>query len=109
MGAWVSVRAGNLVVARRPYEMEVFSSHPNMCSPTPYEYTGECRLGVIGRNLDYQIAAFSRYSTLSFHPDQVGDLIYNGEASRVFRGDWANGLQGDFAYRGLAQHTIRAG
>jgi outer membrane receptor protein involved in Fe transport len=65
--------------------------------------------GIVGKNLDYQIAAFSRYSTLSFHPDQTGDLIYNGIASRVFRGDWANGLQGDFAYRVLATHTIRAG
>jgi hypothetical protein len=65
--------------------------------------------GLLGKNLDYQISAFSRYSTLSFHPDQTGDLIYDGEASRVFRADWANGLQGDFAYRALAQHTIRAG
>jgi hypothetical protein len=65
--------------------------------------------GLIGKDLDYQVAAFSRYSTLSFHPDQTGDLIYNGEASRVFRGDWANGLQGDFAYRVLPTHTIRAG
>jgi len=65
--------------------------------------------GIIGREFDYQVAAFSRYSTLSFHPDQTGDLIYNGEASRVFRSDWASGLQGDFAYRGLATHTIRAG
>jgi hypothetical protein len=65
--------------------------------------------GLVGKNLDYQVAAFSRYSTLSFHPDQTGDLIYNGIASRVFRGDWANGLQGDFAYRALAHHTIRAG
>jgi outer membrane receptor protein involved in Fe transport len=65
--------------------------------------------GLIGADLDYQVAAFSRYSTLSFHPDQNGDLIYNGIASRVFRGDWANGLQGDFAYRAFASHTIRAG
>ncbi|HJU10894.1 MAG TPA: TonB-dependent receptor [Candidatus Binataceae bacterium] len=65
--------------------------------------------GLIGRNLDYQVAAFSRYSTLSFHPDQTGDLIYNGVASRVFRSDWANGLEGDFTYRGLKAHTIRAG
>ncbi len=65
--------------------------------------------GLLGKELDYQIAAFSRYSTLSFHPDQTGDLIYNGVASRVFRGDWANGLQGDFSYRALAAHTIRAG
>jgi hypothetical protein len=65
--------------------------------------------GLLGKDIDYQIAGFSRYSTLSFHPDQNGDLIYNGIASRVFRGDWANGLQGDFAYRGLDEHTIRTG
>jgi outer membrane receptor protein involved in Fe transport len=65
--------------------------------------------GLLARDLDYQVAAFSRYSTLSFHPDQNGDLIYNGEASRAFRGDFANGLQGDFAYRAIAQHTFRAG
>ena len=45
--------------------------------------------GLLGKDIDYQIAGFSRYSTLSFHPDQNGDLIYNGIASRVFRGDWA--------------------
>jgi outer membrane receptor protein involved in Fe transport len=65
--------------------------------------------GVLSADIDYQIAGFSRYSTLSFHPDQNGDLIYNGEASRVFRGDFANGLQGDFAYRAIPQHTIRTG
>jgi outer membrane receptor protein involved in Fe transport len=65
--------------------------------------------GLLGKDLDYQIAAFSRYSTLSFHPDLRGDLIYNGTASRVFRGDFANGLQGDLAYRHFDTHTIRAG
>lgn len=65
--------------------------------------------GVVADHLDYQVAGFSRYSTLSFYPDNVGDLIYNGVASRIFRGDWANGLQGDFAWRGFAHHTIRAG
>jgi len=65
--------------------------------------------GIVGKNSDYQVAGFSRYSTLSFHPDQAGDLIYNGEASRVFRGDWANGLQGDFTERAFAKHTIGTG
>lgn len=65
--------------------------------------------GVAAGNLDYQVAGFSRYSTLSFYPDNKGDLIYNGVATRVFRGDWANGLQGDFAWRGFTHHTIRAG
>ncbi|HXZ88847.1 MAG TPA: TonB-dependent receptor, partial [Candidatus Binataceae bacterium] len=65
--------------------------------------------GLLGKDIDYQIAAFTRYSTLSFHPDQAGDLIYNGVASRAFRGDWASGLQGDFAYTGIETHTIRTG
>jgi hypothetical protein len=65
--------------------------------------------GVIGRHLDYQIAGFSRYSTLSFHPDNQGDLIYNGIASNIFRSDWASGSQGDFAWRGWTHHIVRAG
>jgi len=65
--------------------------------------------GLLGKDIDYQVAAFTRYSTLSFHPDQAGDLIYNGVASRAFRGDWASGLQGDFAYTGIETHTIRTG
>jgi outer membrane receptor protein involved in Fe transport len=65
--------------------------------------------GAVAGHLDYQLAGFSRYSTLSFSPDNIGDLIFNGVASRIFRGDWASGLQGDFAWRGFAGHTIRAG
>jgi hypothetical protein len=38
--------------------------------------------GTIGK-LDYQLAAFSRYSTLSFYPDVEGDLIYNGAAQQL--------------------------
>jgi len=65
--------------------------------------------GVVHDDIDYQIAGFSRYSTLSFHPDDIGDLIFNGQATRVFRSDWSSGLQGDFAYRGIADHIVRAG
>ncbi len=65
--------------------------------------------GVIGPDFDYQIAPFSRYSTVSFKPDFAGDLIYNGAASRVFRSDWGNGIQVDTAYRAFADHTIRVG
>ncbi|HKF29468.1 MAG TPA: TonB-dependent receptor [Candidatus Binataceae bacterium] len=65
--------------------------------------------GALHDDIDYQIAGFTRYSTLSFHPDDQGDLIFNGQSTRVFRSDWSSGLQGDFAYRGIAEHTIRAG
>ncbi len=65
--------------------------------------------GVVGSNFDYQLAPFSRYSTVTFNPDHVGDLIYNGAASRVFRSDWGNGFQLDTAYHGIADHTFRLG
>jgi TonB dependent receptor/Carboxypeptidase regulatory-like domain len=65
--------------------------------------------GTIGSKFDYQIAPFSRYSTVSFYPDFVGDLIYNGAASRVFRSDWGNGVQVDTTYRAFPTHTFRLG
>src|SRR3984957_12334045 len=65
--------------------------------------------GTLGSNFDYQIAPFSRYSTVSFRPDFDGDLIFNGAASRVFRSDWGNGIQADATYRAFASHTFRLG
>src|ERR1035437_2332166 len=59
--------------------------------------------------LDFQIAAFSRYSTLHFVPDTIGDLVFNGIASDVYRRGFANGLQGDGAYKLNDSHTLRAG
>ena len=95
------------------YTLAGTSSYPSQnINETQLEqnYFGAIALqGVFRDNIDYQIAGFSRYSTLSFHPDDIGDLIFNGQSSRVFRSDWASGLQGDFAYRGFTDHTIRAG
>jgi outer membrane receptor protein involved in Fe transport len=59
--------------------------------------------------LDLQLAAFSRYSTLHFVPDTIGDLVFNGIASDVYRRSFANGLQGDAAYKLNDAHTLRAG
>lgn len=64
--------------------------------------------GTVGR-LDYQLAGFSRYSTLSFYPDLDGDLIYNGAASQIFRSNWASGLQGDASYHLSSGNTVRFG
>ena len=59
--------------------------------------------------LDLQLSAFSRYSTLHFIPDTIGDLVFNGIASDVYRRSFANGLQGDGAYKLNDSHTLRAG
>ncbi|HWB58116.1 MAG TPA: TonB-dependent receptor [Chthoniobacteraceae bacterium] len=57
----------------------------------------------------YQISAFSRYSGLSFQPDDAGDLIFNGVSSAINRGIFSNGLQGDGSYKLNDSHTLRAG
>jgi outer membrane receptor protein involved in Fe transport len=60
-------------------------------------------------DVDYQIATFSRYSTINFSPDPLGDLVFNGVASQVSRSDFANGVQGDGSYKLNDTHTLRAG
>ena len=59
--------------------------------------------------VDTQLSYFSRYSTLHFVPDQIGDLVFNGVASDVYRAALVNGLQGDGAYRITDAHTLRTG
>jgi outer membrane receptor protein involved in Fe transport len=59
--------------------------------------------------LDMQVSAFSRYSSLNFLPDPIGDLQYNGVASNVFRSSFLNGVMGDGAYRLNNSHTLRFG
>ncbi|MEJ2420342.1 MAG: TonB-dependent receptor [Acidobacteriota bacterium] len=57
----------------------------------------------------FQLALFSRYSSVNYHPDPIGDLIYNGVAASVFRSSFGNGLQGDLAFRLNPHHTLRWG
>jgi outer membrane receptor protein involved in Fe transport len=58
---------------------------------------------------DFQLASFTRYSTLHFIPDTIGDLLFNGQATDVFRQSVASGIQGDGSYRLNDAHTLRAG
>ena len=52
-----------------------------------------------GGDIDTQLSFFSRYSELHFVPDEVGDLVFNGVSSDIYRSSFVNGLQGDGAYR----------
>lgn len=65
--------------------------------------------GLIGDNTDYQLALFSRDSTVLFKPDPLGDLIFNGIASRDNRESFTNGLQNDYTYHLNDSHTLRGG
>jgi outer membrane receptor protein involved in Fe transport len=60
-------------------------------------------------DVDLQASYFTRYSSLHFVPDTIGDLLLNGVASDVFRSSYVNGVQADAAYRLNEAHTVRAG
>ncbi len=59
--------------------------------------------------LNYQISAFGRESSVHFTPDPVGDLYFNGVASDVDRDLTSAGLQADGSYALGGQHTLRGG
>ena len=48
-----------------------------------------------GDGIDYQLSYFNRYSQLHFLPDPIGDLVFNGVASDVYRQSVVNGIQED--------------
>ena len=58
---------------------------------------------------DFQVSAVARYSSLSFSPDPLADLLFDGIAQQASKRDVAYGVQGDSAYHLNDEHTIRAG
>jgi outer membrane receptor protein involved in Fe transport len=59
--------------------------------------------------LDVQTSFMARYSSLTFKPDPMGDLLYTGVAQDAFKQNMAYALQSDAAYRLDDSHTIRTG
>jgi outer membrane receptor protein involved in Fe transport len=60
-------------------------------------------------DLNFQASIFNRFSSILFRPDNVGDLIFNGVASRVDRDILSNGVELDSSYKLNDEHTLRAG
>jgi outer membrane receptor protein involved in Fe transport len=60
-------------------------------------------------NLDLQVSAFLRDSSILFQPDTEGDLIYNGVASRLDRYTFTGGTELDASYHLTDTHTLRGG
>src|SRR6516165_2572165 len=60
-------------------------------------------------DFNMQASVFTLYSSVLFRPDNVGDLIFNGVASRVDRDIFSNGLEFDASYKLTDQHTLRGG
>ncbi len=63
----------------------------------------------LGQDVDYQVSLFHRYTDVSYHPDPVGDLVFNGVAAQILRRNVADGTQGDMSWRANDKHTVRAG
>ncbi len=58
---------------------------------------------------DVQLSYFTRYSSVHFVPDPIGDLVFNGVASDVDRSSLSNGVTGDASYLVNDAHTVRGG
>src|SRR4051812_20938101 len=59
--------------------------------------------------LDWQLSGFARYSNLTYRPDPLGDLMFNGIAPSARRTNFATGLQGDGSWKAASSHTVRGG
>ena len=60
-------------------------------------------------DIDVQTSVFSRYSSLYFTPDPVGDLLFTGISQTAARSVWSSGLQSDASWFVNPAHTLRAG
>ncbi len=109
---------GRFQIPNRPDQVQNYqlAGVPNYPSANLNESQNEItRYGVltfqssIGDQFDYQLSASSRYTSVNFNPDNLGDLIYTGVASTIARSGWENGLQADGTYRLDDRHTIRFG
>ncbi len=58
---------------------------------------------------DVQTSATARYSSLTFVPDAVGDVLFNGIAQQAYKQNVAYALQSDAAYHLNDAHTVRGG
>ncbi len=58
---------------------------------------------------DVQTSVTARYSSLTFSPDPLGDLLFNGIAQDAYKQNVAYALQSDAAYRPNDMHTLRGG
>ena len=64
--------------------------------------------GMLGQT-NYQISLGQRYTSVNYRPDPIGDLVFNGVAGTIERGNRANTLQADFSTPLNDAHTLRYG
>lgn len=72
-------------------------------------YFGIASLQKSHQDFNMQLSGFARYSQLSYQPDALGDLLYNGVAPWAKRTSFAVGVQGDASWKVASAHTLRGG
>jgi outer membrane receptor protein involved in Fe transport len=72
-------------------------------------YFGIASLQKSHQDFNMQLSGFTRYSNLSYKPDVIGDLLYNGIQPYANRTSFATGIQGDTSWKAAASHTLRGG
>jgi len=60
-------------------------------------------------DLNVQSSLVARYSSLTFSPDPLGDLLFTGIAQQAYKQNVAYAAQSDASYKLDARHTLRAG
>jgi len=60
-------------------------------------------------SVNLQLAAFTRYSSTLFTPDDEGDLIFTGLAGRIDRSIFSNGVQFDASWAINDSNVLRGG
>jgi outer membrane receptor for ferrienterochelin and colicins len=58
---------------------------------------------------DAQTSVTARYSSLTFSPDEIGDILFDGIAQNAYKQNIAYALQSDAAYKLGDEHTLRGG
>ena len=60
-------------------------------------------------DFNVQTSLVARYSSLTFTPDPLGDLLFTGIAEEAYKQNVAYALQSDASYKLSDRHTVRAG
>jgi len=58
---------------------------------------------------DAQTSVTARYSSLTFSPDEIGDILFDGISQDAYKQNIAYALQSDAAYKLEDDHTVRGG
>lgn len=72
------------------------------------------QFGVVGwqhsvGDFNVQTSLVARYSSLTFVPDPLGDILFTGISQAAYKQNVAYALQSDASYRWNDQHTLRGG